>query len=164
MWYNVDYNALALENLPTRKRKPKFWRFVMVLLSPIISSYDVWLNFRNDNMYRIAHNGQVCFLRKSLNDRFDVVQRRIYIGNGNLFDTTYIYTEAEAQDEFTNTESESEEETLYLRTDAETADTGLDFIVYVPEEIYNSQIHGLHSHIKYYRAGGKRYQILTIDE
>ncbi|RWW91871.1 hypothetical protein [Flavobacterium cerinum] len=94
-------------------------------------------------------------MREALNDRFDKVQRRIYIGDGQTNETTYIYTDAEDQDEYLD-------DTLWLYTEAETADTGLDFIVYVPEEIYTNQIHALHSLIKLYKAGGKRYAILTI--
>lgn len=100
------------------------------------------------------------FLRKALNDKFDPVERRIYIGDGQQFDTFYIYTEAEAQDRFLH--AESEDPVIYLRTESETADTGFDFIVYVPASIAIAQIHGLNSLIKFYKLGGKRYTIFHI--
>lgn len=87
------------------------------------------------------------------------MQRRIYIGNGLLYDTQYIFTEAEEQDVWLETEGEPK--TIFIRTEAETADTGLDFIVYVPDELYNKQLDVLKAHVNYYKAGGKRYTILS---
>lgn len=161
MWYKIDWNILALDNLPTMLRKPSFSALAQILLKPINSLYYKWYNWRIDNIYKLDHTNQICYLRGSLNDKFDPVERRIYIGNGLLFDTQYIFTEAEEQDVWLDTEAETE--TIWLRTEPETADTGLDFIVYVPETIYNSQLDGLRAHIEFYKAGGKRYNIF-IDE
>lgn len=161
MWYKIEWNILVLDNIPTMLRKPSLAAFAQLLLKPLNSLYYKWYNWRIDNIYKLEHTGQVCSLRGSLNDKFDPIERRIRIGDGNLFETTYIFTEAEEQDVWLKTESE--EETIWLRTEGETGDTGLDFIVYVPEGIYNTQIYGLHAHIKYYKAGGKRYNIF-IDE
>jgi hypothetical protein len=161
MWYKIDWDILVINLLPTFLRKPALVGYVQALISPIVSLHHNWYNWRIDNIYKLEHTGQVCSLRKSLNDKFDPVERRIYISSGQFFDTTYIFTEAEEQDVWL--ETEEEEETIWIRTEAETADTGLDFIVYVPEQIYDTQIHGLHAHIKFYKAGGKRYNIF-IDE
>ena len=161
MWYKIDWNILALDNLPTMLRKPSVSALAQILLKPINSLYYKWYNWRIDNIYKLDHTNQICYLRGSLNDKFDPVERRIYIGNGLLFDTQYIFTEAEEQDVWLDTEAETE--TIWLRTEPETADTGLDFIVYVPETIYNTQLDGLRAHIEFYKAGGKRYNIF-IDE
>ena len=161
MWYKIDWNILALDNLPTMLRKPSVSALGQILLKPLNSLYYKWYNWRIDNIYKLEHTNQICYLRGSLNDKFDPVERRIYIGNGLLFDTQYIFTEAEEQDVWLGTEAE--EETVWLRTEAETADTGLDFIVYVPEAIYNTQLDGLRAQIEFYKAGGKRYNIF-IDE
>jgi hypothetical protein len=161
MWFKIDWNILVLDNIPTMLRKPSLAVFAQILLKPIDSLYYKWYHWREDNIYKIEHTGQVCSLRGSLNDKFDPVERRIYITDGNRYETTYIYTEVEAQDVFANTESE--DPTIWLRTESETADTGLDFIVWVPEQIFNTQIYGLKAHIEFYKAGGFRYNIF-IDE
>lgn len=161
MWYKIDFNRLSILLLPTFLRKKLIVGFVQALLSPISALHYLWYNWRIDNIYKIEHSGQICYLRKSLNDKFDPIQRRIRIGEGNLHETTYIYTEVELQNLFLHTESESE--VLWLRTEAETADTGLDFTVFVSQEVYNSDFFGLHAHIIFYKAGGKRYNIF-IDE
>ena len=161
MWFKIDWNILALDQIPIALRKPSVSALAQIVLKPLNDLYYKWYNWRIDNIYKLDHTSQICYLRGSLNDKFDPVDRRIYIGNGLLFDTQYIFTEAEDIDVWL--ETEPEDETVWLRTESETADTGLDFIVYVPEAIYNTQLDGLHAHIKFYKAGGKRYNIF-IDE
>jgi hypothetical protein len=161
MWFSIDWNLFAVNMLPTFLRKPKSAAFVQIFLRPLITVYILWHKWRKLNLYKLEHTGQVCSLRKSLNDTFDAVQRRIYIGNGNIYDTLYIYTEAESQQVYAHTEGENKK--LWIRTESETADTGLDFIVWVPQEVFTSQIYGLKAHINFYKAGGKRYSIFIIN-
>lgn len=162
MWYNIDFGRFAVLNLPIGLRKPGIAALVQVALKPIDSLHYTWKQWRGDNLYKIEHTGQICYLRKSLNDKFDVSLRRIYIGDGQLNETLYIFTEAEPVNVWMD--NESEPETLWMYNEAETADTGLDFIVYVPVEVYNTHIHGLRAHINYYKPGGKRYAIMIIEE
>ncbi|WP_417366913.1 hypothetical protein [Flavobacterium beibuense] len=162
MWFDADFNRIAVEFLPSGLRKPALSAFVQSVIKPITKLNYTWSQNRLSTIYKLEHTGQVCYLRKALNDNFDPELRRIYIGNGNVNQTPYIYTEAEAQNQFTGTEAE--ETTFYLRTEAETADTGLDFIVWVPETILNEQFYGLHALVDFYKAGGKRYNILPIND
>ncbi|MGZ9736812.1 hypothetical protein [Flavobacterium sp. GNP002] len=128
MWYDINWRVFTINLLPTFLRNLIVVNFVQALIAPVETLYDKWFNFRVDNVYKLNNTGQVCFLRGTLNDKFDPVQRRIYISDGQFFDTTYIYTEAEGQN--VNVRTEMEEPTLWLRTESETADTGLDFIVF----------------------------------
>ncbi|QEE51030.1 hypothetical protein FUA48_16035 [Flavobacterium alkalisoli] len=162
MWFDVNFLLLLINELPINKRKLKNIRFLSVLLKPIETVYYNWFQLRKENIYKLNHNGQVCYLRKSLNDKFDTVLRRIYITNGQINETAVIYTEAEQQDEYIG--SETEEDFLWLYTEGETGDTGLDFIVYVPQEVYDNSLHSVNAHIRFYKAGGKRYTILVISE
>lgn len=162
MWFEIDWNILALDNILPALRKPRFSALCQIVLKPLNSLYYSWYNWRIDNLYKLEHTGQICSLRGSLNDKFDPVDRRIYIGDGQTNPTTYIYTEAEAQDVYTNTEAEGKDGTMYVYTEAETADTGLDFIVYVPFVILNREIHALKAHIEFYKQGGIRYAIIGI--
>ncbi|MDA6068632.1 hypothetical protein NJT12_03275 [Flavobacterium sp. AC] len=161
MWFKIDFNRLSILLLPTFLRKQNLVKYVQALVTPIGSLHYKWSNWRIENIFKIEYSGQVCYLRKSLNDKFDPLQRRIRIGDGNIHEVTYIYTEVELQNAFLHTENESQ--IIWIRSEAETASTGLDFIVFVPQEVYDSDFFGLHAHIKFYKAGGKRYNIL-IDE
>jgi len=162
MWFDINWNYFGCEILPAKWRDSYIVAFVKVILKPIDQVYYSWYNWRIDNLYILDHTGQVCSLRGSLNDKFDVIERRIYLGDGQTNPTIYIYTEPEAQDVYTNTESEGKEGTMFVYTEAETADTGLDFIVYVPFEILNREIYAIRAHIQLYKTGGLRYAIIGI--
>lgn len=160
MWFKIDYNKLVTLYLPTFLRKEALVSYLQVLIKPIDSLYYLWYNWRIENIYKVEHTGQICSLRGSLNDKFDPEQRRIYIGNGLEREPFYIFTEGENQQVWINTESE--EDIIWLYTDAETRDSGYNFIVWVPQELYDSQIFGLRAHIDFYKTGGKNYTILII--
>lgn len=162
MWFNINFNKYGIEQLPIKWRDSISIAYLKCLIKPLDQIYYSWYNWRIDNIYKLEHTGQVCSLRGSLNDNFDPIERRIYIGDGQLNETTYVHTEAEYQELFTNTDAEDNEDTLYIYTEVETADTGLDFIVYVPFAIVNTYIHALKAHIEFYKAGGKRYAIIGI--
>jgi hypothetical protein len=157
MWYKIDFNRLGILLLPTFLRKQNLVAFIQTLLLPIDSLYYIWYNWRIDNIIKIEHSGQVCYLRKILNDEFDPVRRKIRLESGNLFETTYIYTVGEGKDVLLYTENENK--TIWLRTESETADSGLDFIVWVPSDVYKASFFKLHALIKFYKAGGQRYNI-----
>lgn len=154
MWFNVNFDKLFLLLKPTFLRKEVTIAFVKTALSPIRSIYDDWFRIRNENLYKLAHNGQICYLRKALNDRFDHSLRRIYIGNGNSFLRKYIYTHAEQNPKYLGE--------MYLYSLDDYADTGVDFIVFVPASIVATQIYELRALIDFYKEGVKRYKIVEI--
>lgn len=154
MWYNIDYKKLAVLMLPNFLRKPVLVAFIQSLLTPIANLHDEWLQKRLTNLYKLQHTGQVCFLRKVLNDRFDPQLRRIIIGDGNQFKRKYIYTHAENKPRFLGRLF------LHLRTDY--TDTGVDFIVFVPASIVANQPYEIEALINFYKEGVKRYKIVKI--
>jgi len=156
MWYKVDYKRLVILLLPSFLRKPVIIGYIQSLISPIESLYDDWSVFRSDslysgNLYKVQHTGQICYLRKALNDRFDSILRRITIGDGNRFKRKYLFTIPENRPEYLGT--------LFLHQNSDYADTGVDFIVWVPTQIINQQPYELKAVIDFYKAGGKRYKI-----
>jgi hypothetical protein len=160
MWYSVDFPRLALMLLPVKLRRPAYAALAQIAVKPVEQLHYTWGQWRDSNIYKLTHTGQVCYLRGALNDTHDPSLRRIYIGPGNEFNATYLHTEAEAQDDFANKEDENG--TMWLRTEAETVGTGLDFTVWVPQEIYYTQLEALHATISFYKAAGRRYQIKII--
>jgi hypothetical protein len=51
---------------------------------------------------------------------------------------------------------------MYLHQNEDYADTGVDFIVWVPIEIITAQYYELVALIEFYKLGGKRYKIESI--
>jgi len=148
--FDIDYNKLVILLLPTFLRRPLTITWLQALVLPIKQMYSVFTNNRANNMHKLVHNGQVCYLRKALNDAFDPGLRRIYIGDGNKYKRWYIYTNVEQKPEYLGK--------LYLHQVGDYADTGLDFTVIVPTEfdLKNYQMRGL---IDFYKLASKRYDI-----
>ena len=154
MWYKVNFDKLTLLLLPTFLRKNVLSGFVQAIMSPIKKMYDEWTTKKNDHLYKLEHNGQVCYLRKALNDEFDIQLRRITLSNGNQYRRTYIYTRAEQKPKYLGK--------LFLNSRNDYADTGVDFIVNVPADILKVDKYGIEALINYYKEGVKRYIILEI--
>lgn len=150
MWYNLDINKLTTLLTPTFLRKEKFLAWLRVLHFPLIEIVDKFNFNRNDNLYNLAHNGQVCYLRGALNDRFDPSQRRIKITDGNRYKREYIYTDGEQKPRFLGI--------IYLRDDADYGDTGVDFIVEIPQGLIYNQFEMKYL-VDFYKLASKRYKI-----
>lgn len=159
MWFEFNTYIWAVQQLPNRWRDAVSISFAMALVKPIRTLYNTWYNYRENNLYMLEHTGQICSLRKSLNDKFDPIQRRIYIDDAVQYDDVVLYTEAEDIPVTFYTEAEGIPVVLY--TEAEM-DSDLDYIVYVPAQVFNTQIHALKSHINYYNMAGLRYAIFII--
>lgn len=154
MWSKIKFGLLIRDFLPKAIYKPLNVSFFKSCVSPIESLHYKWSVMRAENIYKLEHSGQVCYLRKALNDKFDPEQRRIYIGDANRFERFYIYTRAENKPKYLGK--------VFLHQRSDYADTGVDFIVYVPEEIINAIPFQLKSTIEFYKIGGKRYKIERI--
>lgn len=149
MWYKVDFKRLGILFLPVSLRKPRMIGIVHALLAPLISLHYYFIQYRNGNMYKLQHNGQICYLRKALNDVFDS-ERRIRIVDGNEFERVYIYARAENKPVYLGK--------MYLRQRNDYVDSAVDFIVQVPVGLVydNYQMRAL---IDYYKLAGMRYKI-----
>lgn len=154
MWYNIDFDKLAVLLTPSFLRKPILTAYFQSLLAPIAQLYKDWISKRLDDWYVINYTGQVFSLRNVLNDALDVGSRRIYITDGNAFPRKYIYTRAENKPVFLGK--------LFIYQNAEYLNTGVDFIVFVPQLVIDTEMNQLNSLIRKYKLASKRYQIRPI--
>jgi len=154
MWSKLKYNVLLIQLLPTFLRKRVMIDFLTVMVSPINKLYNQWYQLRLYNLYKIAHTGQVCYLRKVLNDRFDQSLKRIYIGDGAKYKRDFIYMPVEQKPQYLGK--------IYLHPASDYDDTGVDFIVYVPSELLDDNNYELIALVNYYKEGVKRFKIEEI--
>jgi hypothetical protein len=157
MWYEINFNRLGVLMLPTFLRKPLLVAYLQSLLVPIVKLHYEWKLQREregGDWYKINHTGQVCSLRKVLNDALDPFERRIYIGEGNAFPRKYIYTRAENKPVFLGK--------MFIYQHSEYLNTGADFIVFVPASIVSARLNEIHGYLKFYKLASKRYQIREI--
>lgn len=156
MWFNININKLVTLLTPTFLRKDGFLGYAQALVTPIATLHQQFYVKRLDNLYKLNHNGQVCYLRKVLNDAFDAQLRRIRITDGNKYQRNYIYTNVEQQPKYLGT--------IYIRNANDYADSGVDFRVVVPIGFdLTNNIYQLKALIDFYKLAGKRY-LIEIDE
>lgn len=154
MWYDTDFKKLVILITPTFLRKKVLIAYLQELVTPIYKLHYNWKLKRLDDWYKINHNGQVCKLRKVLNDNLDPSERRIYIDEGNSFPRKYIYTRVEKKPVFLGK--------MFIYQNSEYLTTGVDFIVFVPKNIITEKIHELTALLEFYKLASKRYQIRPL--
>lgn len=159
--YKLDFYRLAVLLLPTFLRKGKMIAWLKVLITPIVSLQYKFQRKRKDDIYKLNHNGQVCYLRKVLNDRFDKEKRRIKIVDGIRYHPKYIYTRAEKKPRFLGR--------MNLYDESVYNYNGVDFYVLIPIDIFNKhkteieigkyRFYDIEGEINYYCLVGKKYKI-----
>lgn len=153
MWYKVDWDKLILLLLPTFLRKPMLFGYMRALVSPIASLHYNWEQMRAANLLKLSYNGQRCYLRKALNDRFDPDLRRIFIGEIPQLEENYIYQPEENLDYYLDT--------MYLDLDYTEGGETVDFVVYVPADVMN-KINEIIATLEFYKLPGKLFKIIAI--
>ena len=80
--FEIDYKRLIVLLLPTFLRKETTVTFLRIMTLPVVSLYNQFTTNRNANLYRLQNNGQVCYLRRLLNDAFPEANGKIQIKDG----------------------------------------------------------------------------------
>jgi hypothetical protein len=179
--FNIDYKKLIVLLLPPFLRQSILFAFLKVLTKPVVTLYDSFLTNREENIYKINHTGQVCYLRKLLNDAFDVTDRRIYIEDGSVNDWKFVYKKStfnatdngialmmsEADSVSTDTLGNSikifltdNDGITLISTQGNVGSSGVDFLVLVPGALSRTiDKNKMIAFINYYKLASKRYTI-----
>jgi hypothetical protein len=152
--YNIDYIRLLLVLIPELLQFPIIVGYLNALITPIKIVHGEFIAKRTNTLYMVSLNGQVCYMEKALNNGFDNTERRIYITDGNRYNRLYMYTHVEEKPYYIS-------EPLYIYNRNDYADTAVDFIVHVPEEIKTSiSIYEFKALINFCALTSKRYEIV----
>ena len=68
--FPINITKFGISLLPTMMRSASVVEWIRVLLSPLQNIQNAFFSNRDKNIYLLSHNGQVCRLRKVLNDAF----------------------------------------------------------------------------------------------
>ncbi|MNS21773.1 hypothetical protein D3C72_535430 [compost metagenome] len=129
--FEVNFRRVLLDYLVVELRKPKLVAVLIACHAAIEHLYNRFFNYRERNLYRLAHGMHTTQLEAVLNDRFDIAFRRIRVVPAPLqYEPIYIYQDIEDRPHFIYTDSENKPQALY--TDNEIEFGGDDFIVQVP--------------------------------
>ena len=137
--------------------------WIKVILSPVqslITLYDAYvLNKRNE----LKYNGQVMYLERCLNDKFDPINRGIYIDDAvaSGIVPVFIYNVAENQETVVIYEANETEATTIIYENNELY--GEDFVVFVPVSVSNLIGHRrIKAVVDFYKITSKSFKIQTI--
>lgn len=153
--YSIDHNKFLLQLLPSFLRTPKRVAFVQTMISPARWLYDRFTSYAAAKNYELDHNGQRFSIEIVLNDRFDPILRRIYNTDGFTKDRIYIYGTAENKPMYLR---------KYLYGKDDYADTGIDFIIWMPALLFISadEMQELNALVNKYRLDSKRFKVARI--
>ncbi len=159
--YRINWARLAAQCLPIDLRKVSMLRFIIALLEPIKTVYFVFLQLRKDQLYEAEINGQTINLERVLNDKFDAVERRIYITDGEY------YTPPTYYDDWKNLpvnyyETGNPDNAIFYSTSALDNRVSFNFFVHVPTEVFfeKQRIRAL---VNLYKVFGRTFDIIIIN-
>jgi hypothetical protein len=82
--FDINYKRAVLLLLPTFLRREVLTSFLYAMVAPAVTLYDLFTVNRKNNLYRLRMNGQVCYLRKVLNDAFPDAGRAIRVEDEHI--------------------------------------------------------------------------------
>lgn len=148
--YNLNIDKLLVLLTPTFLRKPKLIAWLRTLAMPLNKLLDDFKVHRERDLYNLAHNSQVCYLRKALNDEFDPQLRRIKIEDGRQKQRQYIYPRSANKPLYLGK--------IYLYQRGDYIDGGVDFVVVLPHGLEYDR-YKLEALVNFYKLAGKRWTI-----
>lgn len=77
--YNINWLVFVRVLLASAVRKVNAISLGDVLVSQVKVLHDAFLLYRDETIYKLRFNGQTIYLEKRLNDKWDNIQRGIYI-------------------------------------------------------------------------------------
>lgn len=132
MTFSIDFEALILQLLPKRWRKPLMQHWLLCLQAPTIALHQRLLTYRASVKHQLRYNSQVVYLEAALNDGVDTVARRIFLSEGNNGVPLWLYTPAEEEPRFLGFRGAGTGLSAWVFTRSETVAARFDFIVWVP--------------------------------
>lgn len=170
--YKLNFKRLALMLLPIALRKPVLANIAYAVVEPLSYLHRQFMYARADSNYRLKHNGQVCYMRKVLNDMFDPDPgllglapdpncRRITItesGSARIKKGAMVYRRAvDTEIQIFMRESDRP---LQINRRGFDGINGYDFWVNVPQTVLaKTDVKRLRATVNTYKLASKRYDI-----
>lgn len=148
----MNFFKLSVLQLPVSLRHPNMIGITKALVTPLYTVQRLFSLYREDVLYKINHNGQVCYLRGMLNDTFDSTYRRIKIVEPVRNEFVMIFRRNEMKEVDLG-------RAIVSRRDSVQADQ-IDFIVKVPWELYGVDNEArMKAVLNFYKLAGKQYKV-----
>ncbi len=155
--YDLDLKKLAVQWLPTMLRTRLMVVYATTMQRGAVSVLQSLKTHRKECLYRLTHNGQVCYLRAVLNDRFDPIERRISINDVDAKTPATIYRRNNEQVFLVKRRPDC----YLLPRRGFGGPAGYDFNVVVPFALVESEHNQLIALLNTYKLASKRYVLTT---
>jgi hypothetical protein len=133
--YNVNWEERIKELIPSFLRKPRFIEWAYLPIKMVKNLHFEFLGFRFDTLYNASFNSQIVYLEKLLNDRFDNINKGIYILNTADIERQYIFNKNELRPAIM----------FYNKFDYDTVYEPFDYCVY-NNVVYKALVNVLHTY------------------
>jgi hypothetical protein len=159
MKYALDVYTLCRSLIPSEMRNLKNEAWVKSLLQPIQTVVTSFSTYSNALRYDLSINGQVMYLEKALNDKYDPIQRRIYIDDplGTSIVQPVIFNKSEKQPSlvvWNKSENQTNNSAIYNKNSI----IATDFVVFIPVILNIASINiGVKNIVNRYKIAGKKY-------
>jgi len=158
--YNIDFDKLVNNLLPSLLRKLKQKAWLVCLITPLKTLYVSFLNLRTDKLLEAFVTGQVASLQFLLNKLVygDGNSTNVFISDNTLYNRIFIFNRAESSNPVYIFNRSENANPVYVFNRSESR--GVDFFVHVPEPVSAENLNKLRSLINKYKQQGNSYSIL----
>ena len=159
MKFKIDYNRLVVLLLPTFLRRPVLFGLLRAAIIPQDALYKRFGKRRDEHLYRLTHNGQVCHLRACLNHRFKSSMGTLEIVSmERAGEWMYAVTEDGLRIPIAINEDNISEldDVPVLANEVLLNAAQNEFIVSVPADIYDSSLEEVKALVNQYKLISKR--------
>ena len=171
--FEIDFKRLVLQLLPTFYRQPLIFGLLRAALVGLQTIYDQFTEARAAHIYRLTHNGQVCYLRAVLNDAFksstgEKIDIRTIERDGEWL---YAVTEAGAhitlaapEDRYNDKGEYQDDHTAVpvLTNEEKLTEQQNSFLVVVPSDLYSTSLTEIAALVDKYKLISKRAMYMPI--
>jgi hypothetical protein len=154
--YNVNWVKLVKMLTPIVLRQNPLTCFIKAFTHPFIILHNDFISYSNRVNYHLQITPQVCYLEKALNDKYDLVHRRIFITDAPEYLPIILFRKSENKKLLIKRKTEGNPQVLY--TKPETALFGVDFIVNIPVGIV-FDANELKAFLQVYKLATKTFKI-----
>jgi hypothetical protein len=165
--FEIDLKRFVLQLLPSFYRQPLIFGLLRAAIVGLQEVYNQFSEARAAHIYRLSHNGQVCYLRAVLNDayqsptgvKFDIltVERDGEWLYAITEDGSHI-TLAAPEDSFDDNGKYQDDSTAVpvLTSEEKLTAQQNDFVVTVPSDLYQSNLTEIAALVDKYKLISKR--------
>jgi hypothetical protein len=158
--YYFNWRKLIRWLTPQPLRKPRLLAFLRAFVSGVQHVHALFINFKLSTEYTLTITPQVCYLEKMLNDRFDFLERRIYITDA--ISVLPLWLALKVEDKPLWLALRSEQKPLWLPMRSELSFFSGDFTIVVPADVVYDYDE-FAARVNMYKLASKQWNIVVKD-